>query len=212
MAAPKRRLGVLGGSFNPIHHAHLFTAQEAASALKLEQVLLVPAAQSPFKRKAEVSSTDRLAMTRLAAARNTLLRVSTVDVDRPPPSYTVETLALIQKAHPDAELHLILGIDALQDFLEWREPERLLDLARLLVVSRPGHELKVPLEVRARLGKRAARITLHEMPLLEISSTEIRRRLKRGQPVRYLLPDAVERYIRDRGLYGAKGGMPLHLD
>ena len=204
MPGRKRRLGVLGGSFNPIHHAHLFTAQEAAAALRLDQVLLVPAAQSPFKRQAEVSSADRLAMTRLAAARNPLLRVSSVDVDRPPPSYTVDTLALIQNAHPGALLHLILGIDALQDFLEWREPARLLDLARLLVVSRPGHKLHVPAEVERALGKRAKRITLHEMPLLEVSSTEIRRRLKRGRPVRYLLPDAVERYIRDRGLYGAK--------
>jgi nicotinate-nucleotide adenylyltransferase len=200
----KRRLGVLGGSFNPIHNAHLFTAQEAAAALRLDQVLLVPAAQSPFKRRAEVSSADRLAMTRLAAARNPLLRVSSVDVDRPPPSYTVQTLALLQEAHPGAQLHLILGIDALQDFLEWREPARLLDLARLLVVSRPGHKLQVPAEVEGQLGKRAKRITLHEMPLLEVSSTAIRRRLKRGQPVRYLVPDAVERYIRDRGLYGAK--------
>jgi nicotinate-nucleotide adenylyltransferase len=204
VAAQKWRLGVLGGSFNPIHHAHLFTAQEAAAALKLERVLLVPAAQSPFKRQAEVSLEDRLAMTRLAAARNPLLRVSTVDVDRPPPSYTVETLALIQRAHPEAELHLILGTDALQDFLEWREPDRVLDLARLLVVSRPGHALKVPDEVEQKLGARARRITLHQMPLLGISSTEIRGRLKRGRPVRYLLPDAVERYIRDRGLYGAR--------
>ncbi|HET7767739.1 MAG TPA: nicotinate-nucleotide adenylyltransferase [Chloroflexota bacterium] len=204
MPERKRRLGVLGGSFNPIHHAHLFTAQEAAAALHLDQVLLIPAAQSPFKRRAEVSSADRLAMTRLAAARNPLLRVSSVDVDRPPPSYTVDTLALLQDAHPGAQLHLILGIDALQDFLEWREPARLLDLARLLVVARPGHKLQVPAEVQRQLGKRAKRITLHDMPLLEVSSTEIRRRLKRGRPVRYLLPDAVERYIRDRGLYGAK--------
>ena len=204
MAEADRRIGVLGGSFNPIHHAHLFTAEEAAAALGLDRVLLVPAAQSPFKRRAEVPAEDRLAMTRLAAARNPRLRVSKVDVDRPPPSYTVETLDLIQRRHPGAELHLILGIDALQDFLEWREPERLLDLARLLVVSRPGHELEVPGAVRARLGKRAARIRLHEMPLLEVSSTEIRRRLRRGEPVRYLVPDAVERYIRERRLYGAR--------
>lgn len=200
----KRRIGVLGGSFNPIHNAHLFTAAEAAAALDLDRVLLVPAAKSPFKRKAAVSTADRLKMTRLAAARNPRLEVSTVDVDRPPPSYTVDTLALLQAAHKDAELHLILGIDALQDFLEWREPERLIDLARLLVVSRPGHDLEIPSEVKRSLGRRAARITLHEMPLLDISSTEIRRRLRRGAPVRYLLPDSVERYIRERELYGAR--------
>ena len=198
------KIGVLGGSFNPIHHAHLFTAEEAATALALDRVLLVPAAQSPFKRRATVSASDRLEMTRLAAARNPKLRVSSVDVDRPPPSYTVETLAILARKHPSAELHLILGIDALQDFLEWREPERLLDLARLFVVSRPGHKLAVPPPVSRRLGKRAARITLHEMPLLDVSSTEIRRRLPRGEPVRYLLPDSVERYIRAHGLYRAR--------
>ena len=198
------RLGVLGGSFNPIHHAHLFTAEVAAAALSLERVLLVPAAQSPLKQSAAVSGADRLAMTELAAAGNALLQVSPVDVERPPPSYTVDTLALLQKEDAGAELFLILGIDALQDLLEWREPERLLDLARLVVVSRPGHALAVPPEVAAHLGPRTARITLLPMPLLEISSTDIRRRLERGEPVRYLLPDTVERYIRERRLYGAR--------
>ena len=198
------RLGVLGGSFNPIHHAHLFTAEVAARALSLDKVLLVPAAQSPLKRGGSVSSKDRLKMTELAAARNSLLEVSSVDVDRPPPSYTVETLALIGAAHPGAELHLILGIDALQDLLDWREPERLVDLARLAVVSRPGFPLEVPAEIASYLGERATRIDLIQMPLLEISSTDIRRRLETGAPVRYLLPELVERYIRERGLYGAR--------
>src|SRR5688572_27183259 len=160
-----RRIGVLGGSFNPIHHAHLFTAEVAAAAFSLERVLLVPAAQSPLKERAAVTAADRLAMTELAAEGNPLLVVSSVDVDRPPPSYTVETMALLQQEHTDADLYLILGIDALQDLLDWREPERLLDLARLIVVSRPGHELEVPPEVGAHLGERVARIHLQPMPL-----------------------------------------------
>jgi len=192
---------VLGGSFNPIHHAHLFTAEVAAAALGLERVLLVPAAQSPLKRRAVVPNADRLAMTRLAARGNPLLHVSSVDLDRPPPSYTVDTIVLLQKQFPDAELFLVLGVDALQDLLEWREPERLIDLASLAVVARPGYPLRVPDEVRAKLGRRAARIRLLPMPQLEISSTDIRRRLARGEPVRYLLPNAVERYIHGRGLY-----------
>jgi nicotinate-nucleotide adenylyltransferase len=197
---------VLGGSFNPIHHAHLFTAEVAAAALSLERVLLVPAAQSPLKRRAAVSAADRLAMTRLAAEGNPRLEVSTVDVDRPPPSYTVDSLALLQTAHPASELFLILGIDALQDLLEWREPERLLDLARVVVVSRPGFALEVPQPIASYLGKRAERIVLQPIPLLEISSTEIRGRLERDEPVRYLLPDSVERYIRERKLYRRSTG------
>ena len=192
---------MLGGSFNPIHHAHLFTAETAASALSLDRVLLVPAAQSPFKRSAAVPAGDRLAMTKLAAARNPRLSVSTVDLDRPPPSYTVDTMALIKEQLPHASLHLIMGIDALQDLLEWRDPERLLDLATLAVVPRPGQPLEVPPPVASRLARRAARIKLIPMPLLEISSTDIRRRLQRGLPVRYLLPESVERYIHERGLY-----------
>lgn len=198
---PTRRVGVLGGSFNPIHHAHLFTAEVAAAALGLEQVLLVPAAQSPLKERAVVSSEDRLRMTQLAAGRNPLLAVSSVDLDRSPPSYTVDTIELLQERLPDAELLLVLGIDALEDLLDWREPERLLDLASLAVVSRPGLPLEVPEHIRSKLGARAARIRLLRMPLLEISSTDIRRRLAHGEPVRYLLPDSVEQYIHQRRLY-----------
>ncbi len=197
------RLGILGGSFNPIHHAHLFTAEVAAAAHRLDRVLLVPAGQSPLKRRAAVSAEDRVAMARLAAEGNSLLKVSPIDVDRPPPSYTVDTLRLIAEQYPGAELFLILGIDALADLLEWRDPEGLIDLARIVVVSRPGLELAVPDDVRARLGKRVERILLQPMPLLEISSTEIRRRLPKGEPVRYLMPEPVERYIRERGLYGS---------
>jgi len=197
-------VGVLGGSFNPIHHAHLFTAETAAAALRLDRVLLVPAAQSPFKRSATVSAEDRLAMTELAAGNNPLLSVSSVDLDRPPPSYTVDTMALLQEQLRSASLHLIMGIDALQDLLEWRDLERLLDLATLAVVSRPGHALEIPEPVARRLGRRTARIKLIRMPLLEISSTDIRRRLARGLPVRYLLPERVERYIGERRLYSVR--------
>jgi nicotinate-nucleotide adenylyltransferase len=204
LAGKQRRLGVLGGSFNPIHIAHLFTAETAAAGAALDQVLLVPAAQSPFKRSAAVAAADRVEMVRLAAAGNPLLAVSTVDVDRPPPSYTVDTMALLRAAHPDADLSLILGIDALQDLLEWREPERLLDLCELVVVSRPGFSLEVPAAIAEALGPRAERIRLQPMLLLEISSSEIRRRLKAGEPVRYLLPEVVEQFVRERGLYGAR--------
>jgi nicotinate-nucleotide adenylyltransferase len=198
-------VGVLGGTFDPVHHAHLFTAEVAGAALGLQQVLLVPASQSPLKGRASAPAADRVAMLRLAAASNPRFAVSTIDVDRPPPSYTVETLTLLRHglATDDAalDLYLILGVDALQDFLEWREPERTLDLCRLVVVSREGYDLAVPPALATRLGPRADRIRLLPMPRLEISSTDIRRRIGAGEPVRYLLPEAVERYIAERGLY-----------
>jgi nicotinate-nucleotide adenylyltransferase len=194
---------VLGGTFDPIHHAHLFTAESVAHAFQLNRVLLVPAHHSPLKTGAPASASDRVAMARLAAQRNSLLEVSTVDVDRSPPSYTVDTIRLLAEQHAGAELFLIMGVDALQDFLDWREPERLLDLCQMIVVSRPGRELAIPAELAERLRERATRILLHPMPLLDVSSTDLRRRFARGLPVRYLLPDAVERYVRQRGLYGA---------
>lgn len=196
-----QRIGVLGGTFNPIHHAHLFTAEEAANVLALDRVLLVPARRSPLKEPAQATEAQRLEMVRLAAAGNPLLEVSTEDVDRPPPSYTVDTMALLRERYPDAELVLILGVDALRDLLHWREPDRLLDQCQVFVVARPPHPLEVPAAIRAALGPRAGRIRLHDMPHLDISSTEIRRRLHDGQPVRYLLPIEVERYIRQYGLY-----------
>ena len=207
-----RRIGVLGGSFDPIHHAHLFSAEVAAAAFNLRKVLLVPNSRSPLKATATVGAADREAMARLAAAGNPLLEVSTVEIDRPPPSYTVDTLALLGRQHPDADFYLLLGVDTLQDLLEWREPERLLDLCRIVVLSRPGYPLAVPPAVSALLGSRSARILLRSMPELEISSTNLRRRLAAGEPVRYLLPEAVERYIRERRLYGACPARPGAMD
>jgi nicotinate-nucleotide adenylyltransferase len=198
-----RRLGVLGGSFDPIHHAHLFAAEAAAAAFGLERVLLVPASQSPLKAGPVASANHRVAMARLAAAANPLLEVSTVDVDRPPPSYTADTLALLAARYPGADLFLVIGLDALRDLLEWREPERVLDLCHVVAVSRPGFPLAVPPEIAARLGGRAAQIRLLEIPLLEISSTDVRRRIMAGEPVRYLLPDAIAAYVREHGLYRA---------
>ena len=198
-----RRTGVLGGTFNPIHHGHLVSAEIAAAAFGLDRVLLVPAAQNPLKAQAPADASHRLAMTRCGAAGNPLLRVSTVELDRPPPSYTVDTLALLARANPRDELYLLVGADALPDFADWREPLRVLDLCQLIVLSRPGYLLEVPTGVAAALGPRVDRIHLQPMPELAISSTDLRRRFAAGEPVRYLLPDSVEQYVRERGLYGA---------
>jgi nicotinate-nucleotide adenylyltransferase len=203
-----RRIGILGGSFDPIHHAHLFSAEVAAAAYGLERVVLVPAFQSPLKSGPRASPAERMEMVQLAILDNPLLDASPIEIDRPPPSYTIDTIAALQDCYPDADLFLILGADALQYLLEWREPRRLLDLCRLIVLSRPGYALEVPALVRGEMGARSERIFLQPMPGLEISSTDLRRRFAAGEPVRYLLPDSVEKYVRDRGLYGARPAAP----
>ena len=200
----RRRIGILGGSFDPIHHAHLISAEVAAAAYALDQVVLVPALQSPLKAGPRAAAPDRLEMVRLAIQNNPLLDVTSVEFDRPPPSYMVDTMAIFRDRYPDSDLYLLLGADALQYLLEWRQPERLLDLCQLIVLSRPGYALEVPQTVREKLGNRSERIALQAMPNLEISSTDLRRRFSAGEPVRYLLPDAVERYVRKRALYGAQ--------
>ena len=202
-------IGILGGTFDPIHHGHLFSAETAAAAFELERVLLVPAGQNPLKRQTQTAAAHRVQMARLAAAANPLLQVTTVDVDRAPPSYTVDTMALLAGQYPGAALYLILGADALSELPDWREPRRLLGLCHVIVLSRPGYPLALPPDVRTALGGAADRIHLQEMPALEISSTDLRRRFRVGEPVRYLLPEAVERYVREQRLYSAKEAKTL---
>ena len=200
-ARAPRAIGVLGGTFDPIHHAHLFTAEVAAAACGLERVLLVPASQSPLKSPAAGTPEERVAMARLAAAGNPLLEVSTVEVGPPP--------AVLHGGHPGAPGRATPRRRADPD-PGHRRPAGPAAVARPGARPRPGPDRRrLPPRLRpgrppglaARLGARTERIALQPMPQLEISSTEIRRRFAAGEPVRYLLPEAVERYARRRGLY-----------
>lgn len=184
------KLGLLGGSFNPIHHGHLVIAMRAAEALKLDRVLFVPAAHSPLKRREELASdADRWAMVRLALRGNPLFSASDLEIRRGGVSYTVDTLRALKKT-TRAQLYLLLGADAYELLPRWRAPDEVVKLARIAVFGRPGHR------VRGRMPKHTV-----DCPLLEISSSEIRRRVRRGLSIRYLVPDPVERYIRKKGLY-----------
>jgi nicotinate-nucleotide adenylyltransferase len=194
------RIGVLGGTFDPIHHGHLALAEEARVALRLDTVLLVPAGQQPLKHGAHVASPhQRLEMAGLACENNPALAVSPVEVERPGPSYTVTTLEHLQ-AETGGELHFILGADALADLHRWREADRVVELARLIAVGRPGYVADLA-ALEARLPGVVGRVTLLEGPRLDISSSELRRRIAGGRPVRYLLPDAVIAYIEEHRLY-----------
>jgi nicotinate-nucleotide adenylyltransferase len=185
------KLGILGGSFNPVHHGHLIVAERAAEAAGLDRVLFVPAAVSPLKDGRSLApARDRWTMLGLALRRNPLFRASDLELRRGGVSYTVDTLRELSRRSP-AELYLILGADAARLLPRWREIDAVRKLARFVLVSRPGHR------VRPRMPKQH----IVKVPLLEISSTEIRDRVRRGLSIRYLVPDAVERHIRRRGLY-----------
>ena len=191
------RLAVFGGSFNPPHVGHLAVAEAAAEAAGIGRVLWMPAAASPFKQgdPAVVAAEHRLAMTRLAVAGNARFAVDDAEVRRGGVSYTVDTLRALRAAHPEADLALLLGGDSLADFSQWREPEAILALARLIVYRRPGFtEAGVPPEVLAR-------VTFVDAPLIELSGTALRARLAAGRTVRYLVPDAVVAYVEAHGLY-----------
>ena len=196
-------IGVFGGTFDPIHHGHLLIAEEARESLGLASVVFVPAATSPFKTDLVVTAAEhRLAMVQAAIAGNPGFALSTAELDRPGPSFTVDTLASFAAAGagPDS-LWLILSSEALEGFPRWREPSRILDLARLAVVPRGGH---------ARLGSAWAssafpghedRFAFLDGPLLPISGSVVRRRAAAGRSVRYLVPDPVARYIQAHNLY-----------
>jgi nicotinate-nucleotide adenylyltransferase len=196
-------LGVIGGTFDPIHHGHLAIAEEARESLGLERVLFVPAAASPFKTdRATTDPAHRLAMVEAAIEGNPAFTCSRLELDRPAPSYTVDTLAALaaQGTGPEA-LWLILSSEALAGLPRWREPDRLLDLARLAVVPRAGTDPLGPDWARAAFPGREDWFRFLSGPLLPISGSVVRRRAAAGRSVRYLVPDAVARYIKMYGLY-----------
>ncbi|WP_084038041.1 nicotinate-nucleotide adenylyltransferase [Demequina sp. NBRC 110053] len=192
MSAPLSRVGVLGGTFDPIHHGHLAAASEVCAALGLDQVLLAPTNRQPFKEGFDSApAEDRLEMCRLAVLGDDRLAVTPVDIERGGITYTVDTLTDLRDQLPGAQLYFITGADALERLSEWREAERLGELARFVGVTRAGHPL--PQLDTAH--------TLVEVPAMAVSSTDVRRRVRAGAPIRYLVPRAVADYIATHDLY-----------
>jgi len=194
-----RRIGVMGGTFDPIHHGHLVAA-EVAYNFDLDEVVFVPTGQ-PYQKqqqreRREVSpAEDRYLMTVIATASNPRFSVSRVDIDRPGPTYTIDTLKdLRAKAEPQDELFFITGADALAEILTWHDADELFSLAHFVGCTRPGHQLSGE-------GLPEEKVSLVEIPALAISSTECRARVQDGEPVWYLVPDGVVQYIAKRGLY-----------
>ena len=198
-----KRIGILGGTFDPPHIGHLWLATLAADALGLGRVLLMPAARPPHKGGTVVSNAaERVTMTRLAIAGDLLFDLSLVEMERPGPSFTVDSLVELRASlGTDAGLVLIMAADSFAEIETWREPDRLLELAEWAVGPRPGSPLPDRAALRERFGPSEARIHLLDGPALDLSSSEIRRRVAAGRSIRYLVPRAVEELIADRGLY-----------
>lgn len=196
--ADVQRIGIMGGTFDPIHNGHLVAGSEVADLFKLDRVIFVPTGQPWQKSDRVVSSTeDRYLMTIVATAPNPRFRVSRVDIDRSGPTYTVDTLQDIKAQFPDAQLYFITGADALAQIMTWRDWESMLDLAEFVGVTRPGYKLEesfLPPQAQER-------VHLVEVPALAISSTDCRRRAASGRPVWYLVPDGVVQYIAKSHLY-----------
>ena len=194
-------VGVLGSAFNPPHLGHLALAQEALWQLGLSEVILVPTGEAPHKRILDDPGRElRLAMTRLAAADDSRFSVSTVEVDRDGPSYTHETLELLRRERPDAELVFVMGADAAVGLESWRDPERVVELARLAVARRAGVSDTEVAAVMRSLDA-AGRATMLEMPQFGVSSSAVRERAAAGRPLRYLVPEPVARFIEEKGVY-----------
>jgi nicotinate-nucleotide adenylyltransferase len=187
------RIGVLGGSFDPIHNGHLVAAAEVAEKLELNKVLFVPAGQQ-WQKSSQTSAADRLEMVRLAIGSNPVFAVSAVDVERTGPTYTVDTLRDLQVLNPDSELVFIGGADAISGLDTWKSAEQLGELAHFVAVTRPGFEFRLP---QAANGN----IETLEIPALDISSTEVRKRMADGLSLEGLVPDAVYSYIQAHNLY-----------
>jgi nicotinate-nucleotide adenylyltransferase len=201
------RLGVFGGTFDPIHVGHLVAAEIVAGALGLGEVRFVPAADPPHKPgSVGTPAEQRLQMVQLAIAGNAAFTTSRIDIDRSGPHYTVELLRRVRSSvGPDARIHFIMGADSLADLLTWRHPDQIIKLARFAVVGRPGAEPDLALLEPAIPGL-AESVDYIEMPLIGISSTEIRARVASGATIRYQVPEPVEQFIARHGLYRCDRG------
>jgi len=197
-----QRIGVIGGTFDPIHYGHLAAAEEARVRVNLEKVLFAVAGLPPHKLDEEVTPVEhRLAMVQLGIFSNPDFELSRVDVDRSGPSYTVDTISILQEQWGQGtEMFFILGLDSLVEVPTWHEPERLIQLCHLVAVARPGFEVDMR-QLEDSVPGISSRVEIIGMPEVDISSSDLQRRVREGLPIRYQVPEEVERYIREHRLY-----------
>ncbi len=189
----RRKIGVMGGTFDPIHLGHLIVADEARHQLALDEIVFVPAA-APWQKQPQVDASHRLAMVRLAVNSVPGFSVSDVDISRGGNTYTVDTLSDLRTHYRDAELLLLIGTDALNGIHTWKEPERIATMAQIVCLARPGYRVETS-------PKYSGAVTFVEVPAIDISSTDCRQRCEDGRPFRFMLPEAVYEYIEKNDLY-----------
>lgn len=206
MNVPAERIGIMGGTFDPIHNGHLVAGSEVADLFSLDRVIFVPTGQPWQKKGTQVAAAeDRYLMTVIATASNPRFEVSRVDIDRAGDTFTIDTLTDIRAQYPGAELFFITGADALAKIVTWRDWELIFDLAHFVGVTRPGFELPhegasdTPAALRRELED--GNLSLVEIPAMAISSTDVRARARSGRPVWYLVPDGVVQYIAKHEMY-----------
>ena len=204
--ANMRRVGVLGGTFDPVHYGHLVIAEEVYATLQLTEIVFVPAGQPPHKTKVEITAAEhRLKMLELAIASNPHFTISRVDLDRPGPSYTVDTLQLLRKQWGEhTAIYFIIGGDSLEDLLSWHDSSGILEqLTHLVAVGRPGYSGSEAFydSLEARLPGIKQRLLVVDAPQFDISATDLRQRVAEGRPIKYQTPDSVESYIVQYSLY-----------
>ena len=201
------KIGILGGTFDPIHTGHLMLAEEARCALSLDRILFIPAGIQPFKqdRPGGASNLERADMVRLAVSGNPFFSLSLVEMEKAGISYTYETLEILTERFAGDDLTFLMGADSLFDIASWKNPERIMARCSIAAAQREGDDLEACMdkaeELRSSFG---ARITILRLPRIDISSTDIRRRIAEGTSIRYLVPDSVREYIALHGLYRPK--------
>ena len=197
------RIGIYGGTFDPIHIGHLVLAEQCREQCHLDEVWFVPAAEPPHKRESVISpARARCDMIEFAISGHSQFRLSTLEVDRPGPSFTVTTLEQLHAADPTRELFLLIGADSLRDLPQWRDPQRILELATIVAVNRGHQPMPDRSSVDDRLGPAVrSRLLFAEMPTIDVSASNLRQRVAAGQSIRYLVPRAVEAYIHQHNLF-----------
>ncbi len=195
-----RKIGVMGGTFDPIHHGHLVTAEEAYWQFDLDEVVFVPTGHPWMKDHPQVSpAEDRYLMTVIATSPNPHFTVSRLEIDRAGETYTVDTLAaLLDEQGREVELFFITGADAILEIFHWKDPEEVLSLAHFIAATRPGYDIA---RFEAQAPTRHPKVSVMAIPALAISSTDVRARVHEGRPIRYLVPEGVQTYIEKAGLY-----------
>jgi nicotinate-nucleotide adenylyltransferase len=199
------RIGVFGGTFDPVHIGHLIIAEQCREQAALDEVWFVPSARPPHKSRTDLTPFEkRVEMLTLAVAGQPSFRIEPLEADRPGPSYTADTLTELHRRRPDADLHLILGSDCLPDLSSWHDPIRVVTQATLLIVARTGWPVWPVEKMRASLGMAddaPIRQQIMSIPLVDISSRDLRRRVNEGRSIRYFVSSAVAAYVADKGLY-----------